>query len=414
MRIAVVSDLEARGGAAIAASHLCRGMAEAGAEVQRFVWGKDSHDADTKRVSATRPRDIMIDGALQYGQKPLGPAPPLLAAFREWLFAKRVHAFRPDVVHLHNLHGAKLGIGIPRRLRALGYPVAWTLHDMWAFTGGCVYAYDCGLFYGTGCDATCPIADRYPFLDPARIRGDFDARRTFYRGRGRDVVIVTPSRWMAGEAQKGMLGGNRVEVIPNGFDLEVYRPMPADAARRALGLSDDAPIVLSGAQSLDDPRKGAAYLKKAIDLLAARRKVRLITYGSGGVADANAPVVALGTVGDDRLMRLCYAAADVFVLPTLADNLPNVLVEAAACGTPSVAFDVGGVGEVIQDGKTGFLARPRDSHDLADKLERILALTPDTHADMRAACRASAEQSYDRVRQGEAYLDLFASMTRGR
>jgi glycosyltransferase involved in cell wall biosynthesis len=316
-----------------------------------------------------------------------------------------VDRFRPDVVHVHNLHGARFTIRLLERLRGRGYPVAWTLHDMWAFTGGCVYAYDCALFHGAGCDHTCPIPDRYPFLEPSRIRTDFEARRAFYRGLGRDVVIVTPSRWLAGEAARGILSGNRIEVIPNGFDLETFKPLPADVARRALELPDDLPILLTGAQNLDDPRKGAAYLREAVDLLAARRKVRLVTYGIGGALQANVPATPLGTVGDERLMRLCYAAADLFVLPTLADNLPNVLVEAAACGTPAVAFDVGG--------RTGSLARCGDARDLAARIERVLALEPDARAKMRSACREWALQSYDHHAQGRAYLRLFNSMVGG-
>ncbi len=411
MKVAVVSDLETKGGAAIAATRICRGLEAGGAEVRRFVRRRQTPDA--VQVSPDRTQDVLVEFLMRRtGQR--GRVKRRRVAVSDALVAKAVDRYRPDVVHVHNLHFNAFGIGAVARLRALGYPVVWTLHDAWAFTGGCVYPYDCDLFYRGGCDHTCPIPERYPVLDPRHIRADYEARRAFYRGQGRDLVFVTPSRWLAGEARKGMLAEHRIEVIPNGIDLEVFKPFPADAARRALDLPEGVPILLAGTQTLAEERKGATYLMQALEMLPARREVCLVTFGVSAAVKSPVPTVSLGTVRDDRLTRLCYAAADLFVLPTLADNLPNTLVEATACGTPSVAFDVGGVSEIVHDGRTGFLARCRDARDLADKIERVLALDPEEHAKMRSACRDWALRAYDHRAQGRAYLNLFGSLVGAR
>ncbi|MGB3398649.1 MAG: glycosyltransferase, partial [Candidatus Deferrimicrobiaceae bacterium] len=263
------------------------------------------------------------------------------------------------------------------------------------------------------CDETCPYPGEYPALKTSRIRGSFDLRRQVY-GRMPNLVFVTPSRWLAGKAARGILSGHPVSVIPNGIDMTVFFPEDKGKAREILGLPQGRHILLAGAAHLKDKRKGMNFLVDSLRSLPSGGDYLLVTFGrtvgDSAVQGAAVEVREMGSISEEGRQRLMYSAADAFVLPTLADNLPNVLVESIACGTPCVAFDVGGVSEVVRPGETGFLARPKDPGDLAGKILELASLPPGRSAALAASCRSLAEREFSQELQAERYDKLFADL----
>lgn len=301
-----------------------------------------------------------------------------------------------DVVQLYNTHGSYFShSALP--LLSRRRPVVWRLSDMWSFTGHVTYAYECERWrHGCG---SCPHLDVYP-----RLRRD--TTKLLYRWkdnvyRRSKLTIVTPSTWLERLARESpLLGRFPVRRIPNGVDLDRFQPVPRDDARRALGLDPDRPTVLWSALDLTDPRKGGREAVAAIQRLG-RDRIQVAVAGSG---TAPAGARALGVLAEDRL-ALAYAAADVFLLPALAENLPNAALEAIACGTPVAAFDVGGMSDAVRSGVSGALAPAGDIDALATALAVLL------DSDLRENCRTLAEQEYDADREAQAFADLYEELT---
>lgn len=300
-----------------------------------------------------------------------------------------------DVVQLYNTHGSYFShSALP--LLSRRRPVVWRLSDMWPLTGHVTYAYECERWrHGCG---SCPHLDVYPRLRRDTTRVLYRWKDNVYR-RSR-LTIVAPSTWLEKLARESpLLGRFPVARIPNGVDLDRFRPVPRADARRALGLDPDRPTVLWSAYDLDDPRKGGREALAAIDRLG-RDRVQ-VAFAGGGTTPAG--VRGLGVLGEEHL-ALAYAAADVFVLPALAENLPNAALESIACGTPVAAFDVGGMSDAVRGGVSGALVPSGDVGALATVVASLL----DT--DLRASCRALAEEEFDADREAQAFAALYQEL----
>jgi glycosyltransferase involved in cell wall biosynthesis len=210
-----------------------------------------------------------------------------------------------------------------------------------------------------------------------------------------------------------MCAGRRVVRIPNCVPLETFHPGRRAAARQRLGFRDDRFYLLAGSAALGNPLKGAQFVAEAAPLLAARHpQVELVLFGRGGQDVAGMPVCRLGFMAAESAMADAYAACDAFVLPTLVDNLPNTLLEAIACGTPCVTFQVGGCPDIVRDGVTGFVAEEQTATALAFALGRVVRLEGAARLALRSACRAVAEQDYAPAIQAHACVTLYREMVR--
>jgi len=235
--------------------------------------------------------------------------------------------------------------------------------------------------------------------------------------RRTDLTLVVPSRWLARLIQQSPLL-NRFDLhwIPYGLDTDVFKPIPKHVARQALGLPLQVQIVLFGASSLNDRRKGAFYLRKALQELARsglNSNIMLLTVGSGSLNSDDPklpyPVHSLGMISNDHLLATCYSAADVYVLPTLADNLPIAVIESMACGTPVISFQVGGVSEIVRHMETGYLATYQDPADLAVGIQKLLN-DPILCSKMGLLCRKIVEQEYSEKLQTDRYTRLYCEV----
>jgi len=322
-------------------------------------------------------------------------------------------AFRQaDVVNLHNLHGGYFNF---RALPDLAghKPIIWTLHDMWALTGHCAYSYGCER-WRSGCH-DCPLLKEpgRQIAEPQPVRTDhtrsvWEGKRRVYRIA--PLHIVTPSEWLRGLVQESILASAAtIQCIPNGIDLGVFHPLEQHTARQALDLPVDARVIFFSAASVMQGRKGVSYLMQALEHLPDAGSTWLLT--SGGRAEledlANRfRIRQLGHLSDEGLQRLAFCAADLFVFPTLADNQPLVVLEALACGTPVVSFDVGGVPEMVRHMETGYLARYKDADDLARGVHLLLN-DDNLRTRMRNRCREVAEAEYSLELQAKRYVDVY-------
>ena len=204
-------------------------------------------------------------------------------------------------------------------------------------------------------------------------------------------------------AESILLNRSRPVCIPNGVDLGLFSPGDRAEARRRLGIPEQGRMILFGAASVSDPNKGGPELLYALRALAARKECRdvtLLLLGRGELPEKLPfPVIPLGFVGEERRLAACYRAADLFVLASKYDNLPNMLIEAAACGTPLAAFDIGGISDIVIPGRNGFLAPPFDAAALADAIAAVL----ESPQKLGAEARAHAERHFEIRRSAEQY-----------
>lgn len=400
------------GGAGKAAYRLKQGLDAIGVYTRMLVQHKVSNEVGIVGPT-TKPRKALAVARHFADQLPL-----VGYRIREkylfspcWLpdsLTTKVRSYGPDVLHLHWIAG---GFVRPESLRRTYSSLVWTLHDMWAFTGGCHYDAGCDRFV-TGC-GRCPVLGSNREQDLAHWV--FSRKRKAWTTL--DLTVVCPSRWLATCASKSaLLGRFRTEVIPNGLDLRCYRPMDKVAARSLVGLPADRQVVLFGAaQSTTDPRKGFRELQAAMHHLANSRwrdSLTLVVFGATAPSrppDFGLPVQYLGTLHDDISLVAVYSAADVFVAPSRQENLSNTVMEALACGTPCVAFDIGGMPDMIEHKQNGYLATPYDARELADGIAWVLEDRARWEALSHRA-RRKVEKEYELTHIARRYRTLYEEL----
>jgi glycosyltransferase involved in cell wall biosynthesis len=319
-----------------------------------------------------------------------------------------------DVIHLHWINQGMLSLGGIEALAALGKPVVWTLHDMWAFTGGCHYAGECDHFL-TDC-GHCPML---------RKSGENDlSRRIIQRKKSAflpRIQYVTCSEWLATVARSSSLLRNAaVTSIPNPIDTQLFKPMTQaerQAKRQALGLPVDRPVILFSAMKVSDHRKGYAYFVEALQHLRQMlpqdtpQPFLLVLGDMQADAMREWPFEgrATGMVREPERMAEFYALADAFVIPSLEDNLPNTVMESLSCGTPVVGFNTGGIPEMVGKDDGGFIVPQRDARGLAEALSKLM--TNDALLQrMRLAARDKVLHFYAESVVAARYQDLYNSL----
>ncbi|MYL82952.1 glycosyltransferase [Desulfovibrio aerotolerans] len=317
--------------------------------------------------------------------------------------------------HILQLHWIPGTVDITRELAFLqGRPIVWTLHDMNPITGGCHYAEGC-----RGFERYC---GRCPQLGSSEekdySREQWALKKAAYRTL--DITVVCPSRWLAGEVRRSsLLGKAAVHVIPNAVPTDVFRPLNRSAIRKALGIGEKDFVVLFGSDSLETRRKGFHELLAALELLRAAGnsgEILLLTFGGGGqLAPASLPFrcLHLGPLRTPGEVALAYNAASCLVLPSLEDNLPNVALEALACGLPLAAFATGGIVDMV-DAAVGRLAPTGDTAALAAAVAELHGLPAPEMQQMRLRCRQTALARFTLLHQGRAYKTLYEDVLRAR
>lgn len=287
-------------------------------------------------------------------------------------------------------------------------PVVWTLHDCSAFTGICTYFETCDK-YKTHC-GNCP------FLG-ANQEKDFSYEifeQKLERYKNIDFHIVSPSNWLAKSAKESKLLGNYpIHVIPNGIDTNCFYPILKEHAKSSLGLELDKKYILFGGIALNkDTRKGGHLLQEALIQLkdSIKDNVELLVLGSDFM-DNELPfnVTCLGYVDNEILMRIIYSASDVTVVPSMYENLPTVILESMSCGTPVVAFNIGGNPDMIDHNVNGYLAKPYDTSDLSIGLKDCLTNNTENHLGVAARKKIMNEFRLEDITQ--KYIKLYKQIS---
>ncbi|MBK1712490.1 glycosyltransferase [Rubrivivax gelatinosus] len=411
MKVALVSSFDLDGGAARAAYRLLDAIVRAGVDARLFVQVRSAGDVRVDGPSGGVAR-IWARLRPHLDHLPARRTGATLGAFSvNWLpagIAGRLAAFAPDLVHWHGLHA---GFASVREIERLGRPAVWTAHDMWPFTGGCHYDEGCGGFETRGC-SPCPQQHARPAapLAARRLHAKVQAAQ---RGR---LAFVTPSRWLADVAARSPVARERpVHVIPNGLDLERFRPIDRTAARALFGLPAERVVLLFGAvHATSDRRKGYDLLDAALARLQGspwRDRVVLAVYGGarGRSSVHGVPAYGVGQLHDEESLIALYSAADVFVAPSRQDNLPNTVLEATACALPTVGFATGGIPDLVEDGVTGWLAQTVDADALYAALERALQ-DPARRAAAGQAARARAVERFSDAASALEHRRLYAQL----
>lgn len=287
-------------------------------------------------------------------------------------------------------------------------PVVWTLHDTNPFTGGCHYFGECRR-YNHEC-GECPELGSTQRRDLSHSIWQRKKRSYSLIPKGR-LHVVTPSRWLEREVRESaLLGRFPVSIIPNGLDTGVFSPRDKGMAREILGIKRDSNVVLFAATGVAAPRKGFKLLAEVLASWPGNKPVHLVSVGQGSdIPGLQLPRTSLGFVGDDRILSWVYSAADIYVTPTLEDNLPNTVMESLSCGTPVIGFDTGGVPDMVRDGVSGFLAPKGDVEALRQAMLRVLD-NSDLKAQMAENCRRIAIEEYDVRVLARRYLVLYESL----
>lgn len=403
MKVLHINQSDISGGAAIAAYRLHSGLLAKDIGSKIAVDIKKTQDNTIIPLSRNRLSDELSSRFTQY----------VGLNYINILGSKRIQSQNffqsSDVLNFHNLHGGYFNYLVIPKLTQ-NKPAVWTLHDMWSFTGHCAYSFDCDK-WKTGC-GFCPYPETYPAIKKDSTPWEIKIKSWLYSRS--NLSIVCPSQWLADQAGQSLLKNLPILHIPYGINTSIYQPLNLELSRSALDIPQDKLVLLMGADYLTDVRKGADLLNAALLALpdSLKSKILLLSFGNGGEnigSKLGIQSLNLGPISSDRIKALAYSAADLFVLPTRADNLPLVLQESMACGTPMVSFRVGGVPELVRHHVTGYLAEPENVQDLRNGIVQLLE-NAEMRQKMSEQCRAIALQEYTLERQAQRYIELYESL----
>lgn len=374
MKIVHLNYYDIIGGAARAAYRIHCSLLKQDIDSEMWVKEKFSNDTSIKGPASgvnkffNRLRHRIIDKSLVKLLKTdnkIIHSPSILSS----RLIKYINECDADIIHLHWLQFEMISISDIAKIKK---PIIWTLHDMWAFCGAEHYTNDIRWKEG------------YDKNNRPNYETGFDLNRwTWLRKKKywkNSFHIVTPSKWLAKCVSSSDLMENwKVSVVPYPIDTNNWKPLDKNISRNKFNLPKDANLILFGAPGGGiDPRKGYDLLLKALEYLKIQKKmknIQLVVFGqSKPKANQNLkfPIHYMGQIFDDKNLRELYSAADVMVIPSRQDNLPNTALEAQACGVPVVSFDIGGLPDIIEHQKTGYIAKHFDTKDFSNGIYWVL------------------------------------------
>jgi glycosyltransferase involved in cell wall biosynthesis len=396
-----VSDYAKGGGGTIAMYRLYSALKGYGMTCKIISGMKTlNHSSDSQAI----PRLTRVENLIKKITEPLGFN--YLQYISSFGITKNQFYLDADILNFHIIHSGFFSYLALPTLTA-NKPAVFTLHDMWSFTGHCAYSFDCQRWQ-TGC-GKCPYPNTYPKIKRDNTALEWKLKNWVYSRS--NLTIVTPSRWLAEQAQQSMLNRFEIHHIPYGIDTDAYQPLDQQLCKTVLGISKYKYILMFGAEILKDSRKGGNLLLEALALLpdSFKADALLLTIGSGGeeiAKTAGIPHFSLDYVASDRLKSIAYSAADLLLFPTRADNLPLVLQESMACGTPMVSFNVGGVPDLVRPNQTGYLAEAENPQDFSQGIVQLLE-DSSLREKMSQNCRAIALEEYPLELQAKRYVELY-------
>lgn len=307
-----------------------------------------------------------------------------------------------DIIHLHWVSKGLLGFSSLEKLIGTKKPIVWTVHDMHPFTGGCHYSEGCEK-YKAGC-GECPICRRTGIKDFT----DYNIKKKKELYKDAQITWVGCSKWITKCVNNSFaIVDNRCVTINNCISALSFYPVEKNEARKRLGIDRDHYIIGFGAMNaMSDRRKGYDMLVQAMQYVKEKVKVKVLLFGMDVSCVDNQHIndcICVGEIEDENRLRDTYSSMDVFVAPSRQENFANTVLEAEACGVPVVAFDVGGMRDLIIHKSTGYIANPFDIEDFAEGIEYCI----NNHIDMSMNARDFIAKRFNYDRIGEQYYRIY-------
>ena len=414
MRIVHLSTSDSFGGAAIAATRLMKALRKEGEDVKMIVRDRELKDPNiisinssplSKRINQLR---FVWERFVIYLQNGLDYSNLFKVSIANTGIdlSRRSIIQKSDIIHLHWINQGFLSLGSIEKLQKTGKPIVWTMHDMWPFTGICHHAWECER-YSHEC-GECPLLNS---------RKRFDLSFLALRKKSAinsNIRMVSVSSWLMGKAlMSSIVQSKDIKVIPNVIDLEVFHPSDRLAARRKYSLPIKKKIILMGAVRIDDPVKGFFFLKEALNNLQMDcGDILLVLLGEvkdGRIlSGVSFPIIQLGFRSDLFEVAQLYSAVDVNVVPSFYETFGQTIIEAMACGCPSVSFNNSGQVDVIDHKKNGYLAAYKDAADLATGIDWVLNKADRKKLSFNA--RKKVEENYSEAVVAKQYIELYRSL----
>lgn len=367
MKVVLVNTWENSGGAAVACNRLFYAYKKKGIDVKYLVLGKTSKDSHVIELPQSRFWKKIYSSTFYLEQAILKLIKKQHVDYSLITFGLKLSRYKQvqeaDIIHLHWIHNSFIDIQDLNTLIEKGKKVYWTMHDMWAFTGGCHYAGACNQ-YLTECKSCIALKNsNFDFLTKYQyqIKNKLKLEK---------IKFITPSQWLCDIAkQSHLLKSSAIKAIPNTIDVENFKPIDKSTALNILNVNLDHRLktLLFVSMNTKDPRKGFNELKKAIIQYCntSKETTQLIIIGRSEIDQeldslTNLKIHRLGRISDMKIIAAAYSYADVFLIPSNQDNLPNTVLESLSCGTGVVAFNVGGIPEMVKHKSTGYLVTQFD------------------------------------------------------
>ena len=409
-----LSTFHLEGGAGVAATRLHRALLRSGRDSWMLIPKVENPEAGVVPLADTKWKNYQAFGRFVFERLAFYPQEKdksVRFAFSPAVAGADISAHplvkKADVIHLHWINFGFLSMDSLEKLFSLGKPIVWTQHDMWALTGGCHYSRGCE-HYVTHCQY-CPFLakpDQYDISFSQFLKKE----HSYKLGK---MAFVSPSHWLDQLTAHAHLTKQIQHLtIPNCLDTTLFKPGDKRAIKQSLNLPTDKLLILFAGANTQDPRKGFHYFKEAIRLIQnTHNDIEVLIFGKSGAASFDSfpsPVHYLGKITETAKMIDVYNAADLILVPSLEDNLPNTIMEAMACGTPAVGFETGGIPEMIDHLKNGFIATLKSSESLAEGIK--WTLTNNREGKLSENARRKVLENYAETVITEKYGQLYDSL----
>lgn len=417
MRILIINTAERRGGAAIAANRLMEALKNNGIKAKMLVRDKQTDNLTVvslkkswKRIWQFLWERVVIWTSNGFSKKNLFAVDIANTGTDITLLPEFIQA---DIIHLHWINQGMLSLNNIRKIIESGKPVVWTMHDMWPFTGICHHADECTK-YTTACNNCMYLS--HPSSKDLSYR-IFNKKKSVYNGA--NITFVACSQWLKNLACDSALTQNHnITCIPNPINVNLFKPRDKNKAREILNLPKEKKLLLFGSVKVSDKRKGIDYLIEASNLIAnkfsdIKDNLGIVIFGErSDIYEAlfPFPIYNMNYVSSEKDLVDIYNAVDLYVTPSLQENLPNTIVEAMACGIPCVGFNIGGIPQMIDHLHNGYVAEYKSAEDLANGI--IWTLTEGDYYTLSEEAHRKAVSTYSENTVAHQYIKVYNSITK--